>query len=272
MSSYTEIQFSITDSILRDILIAELSELDYEGFEEERGMLKAYIPAEKFDAATLDACVQPYALSYTKTVIGDRNWNEEWESNFRPVLVNDFCRIRAHFHPRAENVRYDIVITPKMSFGTGHHATTYLMIEAMAGLQWRDRHVFDFGTGTGVLAILAEQLGAGDVTAIDNDDWSIENARENLERNDCTKILLTKAERILVDKSFDIILANINRNVILQNLVPIQQHLSPKGVVLLSGLLEADEEIVLQRSQTVGLQLLSRSVRDSWLCLTMVNG
>ncbi len=125
-------------------------------------------------------------LSFSKTIIEETNWNQVWESNFDPVIVDDFVAVRAHFHEPIKNVQHEIVITPKMSFGTGHHATTYMMMQQMRELDFAGKNVFDFGTGTGVLAILAEKLGAQKVIAIDNDDWSIENADENVKRNNCT--------------------------------------------------------------------------------------
>ena len=173
------IEISIQTTELQEVLIALLAEIGYEGFEEEEGLLKAFIKEGAFDRGALETLLADYGLEYVEQRIEDRNWNAEWEANFQPVVVDGFCAIRAHFHPPMPEMEHELVITPKMSFGTGHHATTYMMLQAMRGIDLRGKRVLDFGTGTGVLAILAERLGAAEVVAIDNDDWSIENAQEN---------------------------------------------------------------------------------------------
>jgi ribosomal protein L11 methyltransferase len=271
MNIYKELSIPVSDQAKKEMLIAQLMQLGYEGFEEERMHLKAFIPARQFQEESVDALLQPAYPDYTVINIEDRNWNAEWESNFQPVLVDQFCAIRADFHPPVPGIEYDIVITPKMSFGTGHHATTYLMIQAMKALPIRNKPVFDYGTGTGVLAILAEKMGANSVAAIDNDDWSIENAIENINRNNCSKILIIKSEEIIECEGYDIILANINRNVILQNLGQMKQHLLPDGVLLLSGLLTGDQSIILEEATKHQLKLSERLEKDGWICLQLIN-
>jgi ribosomal protein L11 methyltransferase len=167
------IQVSIKTEEWQEVLIALLTEIGYEGFEQEEALLKAFINKDAFDRAALEALLGEYGVEYEEQEIGERNWNAEWEANFQPVVVDGFCAVRAHFHPPMPEVEHELVITPKMSFGTGHHATTYMMLQAMRGIDLRGKRVLDFGTGTGVLAILAERLGAAEVVAIDNDDWSI---------------------------------------------------------------------------------------------------
>jgi ribosomal protein L11 methyltransferase len=278
--NYIQITIPVPDSGIGEILIARLSELGYEGFEEEEqaastagssGRLHAFIPEDKFDAGALGPLLDQWALPFQQTLIPKKNWNEEWEKNFHPVVVGGFCAVRASFHAPVGGVIHELVITPKMSFGTGHHATTYMMMEAMQHLDFTGRKVLDFGTGTGVLAILAERLGAEKVLAIDHDDWSIENARENLAVNDCHRIIVEKMETTPSKGLFSIILANINKNVILQEFDAIRQHLADDGVILLSGLLQDDlgeiEKKAICNDLTISLH--GRMTKGNWICLRL---
>jgi ribosomal protein L11 methyltransferase len=210
-------------------------------------------------------------VHFSKTIIEETNWNEVWESNFQPVIVDLFVGIRAGFHNAIKDVEHEIVITPKMSFGTGHHATTYMMIEQMKNISFAGAAVFDFGTGTGILAILSEKLGAGKILAVDHDDWSIENAKENVVQNNCTRVEIRKADsaRVEADFRFDIILANINKNVILDNFSILAKQLSPKGVLIISGLLKEDEIDILGKIGELGLRPGIRLERHNWLCLSL---
>jgi ribosomal protein L11 methyltransferase len=215
---YIELKIEVTDSRQKEMLVAQLSVVGANGFEEEKNLLKAFIAPENYNEWEAKQIIEQTGLTYSISIIEERNWNAEWEADFKPVLVGDFCGIRAAFHKASDSVKHDIIITPKMSFGTGHHATTHMMVKAMEGLDFSNKTVFDFGTGTGVLAILAEKAGAKAITAIDNDEWSINNAIENFNSNSCHKILLSNNKEITGEGVFDIILANINRNIILQNL------------------------------------------------------
>ena len=268
---YLQITIPAADPSLQEILIAQLSTLGYEGFEQQDSSLQAFLPETSFDSDALDAFLSPHSLTYTRERLEERNWNEEWEKNFHPVVVEEFCGIRAFFHDPIPGMKHELIITPKMSFGTGHHATTYMMIQAMEYLDFRGQRVLDFGTGTGVLAILAERLGAGEVTAIDNDDWSIENARENITENNCTRITVLKADVlppiISPNSLFDIILANINKHVILEQLPAIGQHLKPGGVILFSGLLQDDENDIRKAAAGNNISISERMTKGSWICL-----
>ncbi len=255
----------------KDILVAQLSVIGFEGFEEEKNLLKAFITETAYDVLLLQPIMMQSGLEYTTSVIKYKNWNEAWETGFEPVVIENFCGIRAIFHQPVKGVEYDIIITPKMSFGTGHHATTYLMIQAMKNITVKGKSVFDFGTGTGVLAILAEKMGASAIEAIDIDEWSIENGKENLLQNQSEKILLYRSDQITGEKKYDIVLANINRNIILQHLGILQAHLSPDGVIVLSGLLVGDEEVISIKAEDFHLKLSSREERKSWICLQFVN-
>ena len=272
MPDYIEFKIEVSDNILKEILIAHLSDAGADGFEEEKDLLKAFTPMEDYLENSFEEIIEENNLKYSKSIIKDRNWNQKWESDFKPVTIEDFCTIRASFHAPDVRVKHDIIITPKMSFGTGHHATTHMMVKAMAGLDYKDKNVFDFGTGTGILAILAEKCGAQSITAIDNDEWSINNSIENFNLNNCHKILLSKQKEFIGDVIYDIILANINRNIILQNLLQIKQHLSGKGVVLLSGLLTGDEPVIVAAAARENLRLLEKSEMSGWICLLMVQG
>lgn len=177
-----------------ELLVPALEAIGFEGFVEEDEVLKAYIPEDKWDQAAFEQFAQEHLSEeqrkgLLRNDLEERNWNEAWESSFEPVVIGDFCAIRADFHLPVEGVEQEIIITPKMSFGTGHHATTHLMIEYMESLPMEGGSVVDFGTGTGVLAILASKLGAKEVWAVDNDTWSIENAQENVKRNDADVLL-----------------------------------------------------------------------------------
>jgi len=264
------IEITIHTTELQEILVALLGEIGYEGFHQEENALKAYIGESAFDKAALQQVLEPFHLSYEEQQLPERNYNEEWEKNFQPVIVDDFCAIRAHFHAPIPGVEHELVITPKMSFGTGHHATTHMMIQAMQKLQWNGKRVLDFGTGTGVLAILAEKLGAADILGIDNDDWSIANAQENMENNECKRITISKIDTLkAVNGKFDIILANINKHVILAELDEIGQHLGKGGVILLSGLLENDYQDIENESVKNEVSISLKMTKGAWICLQL---
>ncbi|MBL7739826.1 MAG: 50S ribosomal protein L11 methyltransferase [Chitinophagaceae bacterium] len=267
MSKYVQIEFVAVSTEQKNILIATLAASGFEGFEENDTALKAFIPENVCSISLVNEIADRLQVSFNKTVIEETNWNEVWESNFDPVIVDDFVAVRAEFHEPAKGVEHEIVITPKMSFGTGHHATTHMMVQQMRLIDFRNKTVFDFGTGTGVLAILAEKLGAKEVLAIDIDEWSIENANENIRRNHCSRISLQKAASVNVDNSFDVILANINKNVILDNFSTMVNSLNPGGILLLSGLLPEDKDDIFRKNEEYSLHLIRTDVRANWLCI-----
>jgi ribosomal protein L11 methyltransferase len=269
MAEYIQLQFQDISADQSSMLIASLSEAGYEGFEENDNELKAFIASDNFNKETTDHIARQLNVNFSLSTIKETNWNEVWESNFKPVIVEDFVAIRADFHEPVPGVEHEIVITPKMSFGTGHHATTYMMIRQMKDINFNNKTVFDFGTGTGILAILAEKLGAAHVLAIDNDDWSIANSRENILQNNAARIEIKKGDTAAVGSSFDIILANINKNVIMDNFQVLAKQLSEGGVLIISGLLTDDERDIIAMGQKVGLRLLHRLERHNWLSLNM---
>lgn len=252
-----------------DLVFALVNEaLSSEGVEELDNQLKFYFKQEAFNATLFASIVNGTGLSYTQSQLQEQNWNQLWEENFQPVAVEDFVYIRADFHPPAsDNYMHEIVITPKMSFGTGHHATTYIMLARMRNLSFTGKSVIDFGTGTGILAIMAVKLGATDVTAIDYDDWCIVNSRENFERNQTPGILLTQADTFPAFRKFDIILANINRNIIVDNFDRMAIALTKGGMLVVSGLLESDRDEIVKLASQYHLVVKGEIHKNNWICL-----
>lgn len=267
MNNYIEIKIENISEEQSEMLIAQLNELDFNGFEEGENSLTAFIEEEKFDEEKLKQIISTHSLSYEKKFIQQKNWNEEWEKNFEPAIVDDFVAIRAEFHQPIKNVEHEIIITPKMSFGTGHHATTYTMIQQMRNIDFNNKTVFDFGTGTGILAILAEKLGAKNIIAIDNDEWSINNAKENVERNNCMCIQLFLSSILSSKEKFDVVLANINKNVILDNFKNLKNLLSQNGQLLVSGLLVEDEADIIAAAVKNKLKHTTRIGSNKWISI-----
>ena len=271
MSTTIQVSIDVLDEAVKDILIAELAALGFDGFEETETGLFSYIELVRFDSelsSGLDELVKRYGVTYTSATIDKQNWNALWESNFEPVLVDDFVGVRANFHPPFNGgVEHDIIITPKMSFGTGHHGTTYSVMQLMRGIDFANKSVFDFGTGTGLLAILAHKLGAGDILAVDNDDWCIENASENITVNNTQSIEIQKVDNAKLNKKFNIIIANINKNIILDNLAFLAEATVPGGVVLLSGLLVEDEPEIEAACAALGWKHQETRTRNNWIAL-----
>ncbi|MGE5108753.1 MAG: 50S ribosomal protein L11 methyltransferase [Sphingobacteriales bacterium] len=264
MASYIQVTISNVNAEQSEIMIALLADIGYEGFEEGEWFLSAFINKEDFNEELLKDILTPHQLNFSKELIAEKNWNEEWEKNFEPVRVDDFCAVRAGFHQPITNVQHEVIITPKMSFGTGHHATTYMMIKSMQDINFKDKSVLDFGTGTGVLAILAEKLIAGAIYAIDNDEWSITNAKENIEINNCSAITVELKDNLNTLPSFDIVLANINRNVLMDTMDSIAAIVKPTGMVLLSGFYEEDVVMLVQKADEFELKLVSSLSRNKW--------
>ena len=271
MSTTIQISIDITDAAVKDIMIAELADLGFDGFEETETGLFSYIDSARFDGeltSGLEELVNRYGLTYTSNAIDKQNWNALWESNFEPVLVDDFVGVRANFHDSFNGVvEHDIIITPKMSFGTGHHGTTYSVMQLMRGIDFANKSVFDFGTGTGLLAILAHKLGAVDILAVDNDDWCIENASENIVVNNTQSIEIQKVDNAKLNKKFNIIIANINKNIILDNLEFLAAATLPGGDVLLSGLLTEDEADIQAACLALGWKHQETRTKNNWIAL-----
>jgi len=269
--AYTKFIFNIPcnqETGLADILIAELDNVGFSGFEEGEEILTAYIDNTLIETDNINELAQRYGITYKQEPVEEKNWNEEWEKDFKPVIVGDFCTVRAHFHEMPVHTQHEVVITPKMSFGTGHHATTRLMIKHMEHIGFAGTSVLDFGTGTGVLAIVAEKLGAANILAIDNDEWSVNNTLENIERNGCSRISVEQGSLENVKKaSFNVILANINRNILLQYMQPMYSLLNEGGTLLMSGLLTEDKSIVTDAAVAAGFALTGSDELNNWITL-----
>ena len=259
-----------TPEELTDIITAELSQVGYDTFMETENGLCAYITEDIFSEAALQAVLQKYqqvaALPYSTDKIPHQNWNEEWEKNFEPLLISGICSVRASFHPRPENVPYDIVINPKMSFGTGHHETTTLMIQNQLELEQVNKRVLDMGCGTGILAILAVKLQAREVVAVDIEDWTVENARENAALNQTqVEVRLGNIDVVRHDQPYDIILANINRNVLLADIPVYATLLCPGGSLVMSGFYTEDLDAILAVSLANNLVYRSKRDKNNWV-------
>ncbi len=271
---YHSYKFSCTIS-QSEILIALLSENNFEGFQEEENFLTAYISSDENISAELIQQIESFGIKFpSPEIIPDKNWNEEWESKITPIEINDLVLIRTEFHNVEKNFPYEIIIQPKMSFGTGHHATTHMMIELMLENKndFKDATVFDFGAGTGILSIMAEQLGAKEILSIDNEDWAFENMIENYARNKSVKCIPVLSDKPPASENkFDIILANINRNVILEFLPALKQTLKPLGNIFCSGFLPEDEIVIMQAAEKLNLKFSNRKFRENWMALVFKN-
>ncbi|PTX22863.1 ribosomal protein L11 methyltransferase [Pontibacter mucosus] len=254
-----------------DILTAELGELGFDAFVETEDGFSAYVEEEKYNQQDLEEVLARYAdfvqVEYTVQKIERQNWNEEWERNFEPLFIGGQVSVRASFHEKPAEAKYDIVINPKMSFGTGHHETTTLMIENQLTLDHQGKRVLDMGCGTGILAIMAGELGAAEIVAVEIEDWTVENARENAELNGYAGIdvRLGGAETIAGDAPYDIILANINRNVLLEDMPAYKAVLKPGGYLLLSGFYTEDLPMIQQRCEELDLTYGSHRVKNNWV-------
>ena len=269
---YIEVTFNIHPlQPFADILTANLADIGFDSFIEENNQLKAYVQEKDFSEEEVKNVItelEEVTIDYTIQHIQEQNWNAEWEKNFPSVEVGTFCRIRAPFHEQQGSFVHEILIEPKMSFGTGHHATTYLMIESMQHLGLGGKSVLDMGCGTGVLAILAEMEGAEQVLAIDIEEWAYENTKENIERNNCSRVRVEKGGAELIPiHSFDVVLANINRNILLRDLPVYVQSMKPAAKLLLSGFFESDVDVLKSKAKELHLQFKDQKKKDDWCLL-----
>jgi len=269
---YLSLSFTGLSEDQKDVLSGLLSDAGFDGFEEkDPDIFSAFGNSILIQKEKLEEVLRLTGLVGTTEIIPEKNWNEEWERSFEPVIIPGKVAVRASFHAPVANVKHEIIITPKMSFGTGHHATTYLMMEEMMKYDFNGKSVFDFGTGTGILAILAEQLGADNVFAIDNDEWSIDNASENIAMNNCNKIKISLNNSWDSNKKFDIILANINKGVILDNREFLIRSLVKEGLLMLSGLLSSDQKDIEAAFESTLDKPLFINEKNNWISLTFRN-
>lgn len=278
MNDYIEVRLDTEpcNETITDVLAALLCEEGYESFVPDEDGLTAYIKKEDFNAETLDRIIAqspiPLKATYTFSTVEGEDWNKEWEKNyFQPIIVDDRCVIHSSFHTNIPNMEYDIVIDPKMAFGTGHHQTTSLIIEQLLNIDLTGLAVIDMGTGTGILAILTAMRGAKRVDAIEIDEFAYTNAVENVAINHHPEInvILGDAAKLQGIDPADIFIANINRNIICGDLSEYAKALKPGGTIILSGFYEEDISVIMTSAEPLGLQETGHTVKDRWTCLRL---
>ncbi len=271
-SIYIEYNFIVVpNEPATEILIAELGTVGFESFVENDEGVTAYIQKQDWNEDILkDIFIlssTEFKITYIKREVEQTNWNAEWEKNFNPIQVEDRVSIRAPFH-KNPNLKFDIVIEPKMSFGTGHHETTHMMVQHLLALDLKGKKVLDMGCGTGILAIFAEMKGAAPIDAIDIDAWCYENSIENVQRNNCNSISVYEGDSSLLEnKQYDVIIANINRNILLNDMETYTKCLNKNGVLLLSGFYQEDISIIDEEVSKYKLSLDKTIQRNNWVAL-----
>lgn len=269
---YSSVAFtsSTMEDWQRDLLIDALATIGYDTFEDVEQGFVGYIPTANLDLQALQTLLMQEAvgfdIAYTIQEVEDRNWNELWESNFRPIIVDDMCYVRATFHEPRPDIPYEIVIDPKMSFGTGHHQTTSMMLSYILENNFTGKSVLDMGCGTGILAILAVKRGAKQVLAIDYDEVCVESVKENKLLNNIEPIIpALGSEEQLEGKLFDVILANINRNILIEQLTQYGLSMKSDGELYISGFYEGEDlEMIVQKAQSVGFDYQHKKLQDRW--------
>jgi ribosomal protein L11 methyltransferase len=270
---YLEFKINCLDEF-REILIAELSEIGFDSFLETEEGIDAYTLQDGFDREAFDAIIARYAaetqLTVSEGILPKVNWNEEWEKNYDPIPVDDLVYVRASFHAPVAGFKHEIVINPKMSFGTGHHATTYQMLRHQGKINHQGKRVLDVGSGTGILAIMAAILGASSVEAFDIDDWCVDNGNENFALNQVNiQMGLGTIREVNPQGKFDIVLANINKNVLLDEMSIYANLLVDQGYLLLSGFYTEDIVDLEACTEPLGFRLLDQGSKDNWAALIL---
>ncbi len=277
---YTAVNFVSADieEWQKDLLIAELGDIGFDTFEDSEDGFVGYIPSSNLDIQALETLllvqVSDYQLDYTVNDIEEQNWNTLWESNFNPILVDDTCYVRATFHEPKPTYDYEIVIDPKMSFGTGHHQTTSMMLSFILANDFEGKRVLDMGCGTGILAILAAKRGAASLLAVDYDPICVDSVEENKQLNNITNLESRLGSKdVIVDGKYDVILANINRNILLDQLDTYASVLELGGELYLSGFYEGEDlDILRSKCEAIGFSFQEKKVMDSWCAAKFVKG
>ena len=254
-------------SDLQELLVAQLSEIGFDGFEQTDTSLIAYIEEGDYKEVDLQLILNQHGITSSESMLERTNWNAVWESNFQPIQIGNRLGVRAHFHPPIPDVEQEIIITPKMSFGTGHHATTSLVMEMMFAINLQNHSLLDFGTGTGILAILGKMLGAKNILAVDNDDWCIENALENCKVNQASDIEVQLSDKPIIGRNFDTILANINRHILLEHLPALVKQMNAGVQLIISGLLIEDGPELDAFCKNLGLVATAQGEKNGWIAL-----
>lgn len=272
---YTRLQAKCS-SELSEILMAELSQVGFDSFMETQSGFEAYAEQEQYDKEEVNSILDRYqklsSFQFSFDRIEKKNWNEEWEKNYQPINVEGMCLVRAEFHKPEKSFPYEIIITPKMSFGTGHHQTTYLMIKNQLDIDHKNKRVMDAGCGTAILSVMASKLGAAEVEAFDIDEWSVINGEENKTLNETRNIRLQQGSinQVELNGKFDIILANINKNVLIDEIKIYNEYLKAGGLMLLSGFYNHDIADLLNEVCALKLREQKRDERETWACLLLV--
>ena len=272
-----QIDINITDPELNNgIVISELSDIEYDGFWETNEGISAFIEESKYDEDKLNQVINKYDFvnEFNAISVEDINWNAEWESNYSPINVEDDCLIRSPFHPEDPTFLFEVIIQPQMSFGTGHHDTTYLMVKHLLMENLEQQVILDIGCGTGVLSILAEKMGAEVIWAIDNDDWAYKNTISNCLLNATENVSIKYGDATSIpNRSFDFILANINKNVLISDMKKYTKKLSKGGKILFSGFFEIDLSDMKKVIEKTGLKIDYTDVKNEWAFIkcTLVN-
>lgn len=267
--------FKPKNEIVSDILMSVLGDVGFESFVEEDDVLKAYIQQSLFNKEELQTSINQFpievdAVDYTYTEAEDKDWNEEWEKNFfKPIIIDDLCAIHSTFHTDIPKVKYDIIINPQMAFGTGHHETTSLILNELLQMDLQNKAVLDMGCGTSILAILASKRGAKPITAIDIDSWCVDNSKDNCRLNQITDIDIKLGDASILkdEKPFNLVIANINRNILLQDMDKYVQVLQEKGKLLMSGFYTEDIAILQEKAESLGLHFVKTNHKNNWACL-----
>lgn len=270
---YRIYSFEINEKI-KDLILVDLLEAGFDSFEENENLLDGFIADDAVDKSKeleIEEIAEKFNTPFTWKFLEDQNWNSLWEQGFKPVKINDFCYIRADFHPPQEGIRFDLVINPKMAFGTGHHETTFMVMSFMENIQFSGKKVLDYGCGTGILAILASKLQCKEVWAIDYDPHSVENAEENAEVNQIENIHILEGDLdVLKENNFDIILANINKNVLLRSMAKLSSLIKPEGILILSGILNTDKPILIESAESHGFDIQDSQSLGEWTALKLL--
>ncbi len=275
MNMYSTRLQVVCDPEFSEILMAEIVEAGFDTFMETEKGFEAYVEGDNFDRELLSQLQEKYKhvnpLLFFQDQIQKQNWNEEWEKNVDPIFVDDKCLVRAAFHKIEKKYPYEIIITPKMSFGTGHHQTTHLMISRQMKMNHQGKRVMDAGCGTAILSIMASKLGAKEVEAFDIDEWSVINGVENTENNGCANIHIQqgKIDEVKLTGKFDIILANINKNILLQEMHHYASYLEKGSLLLLSGFYTHDIEDLKSEASKYDLKEIAHDERETWACLLL---
>ena len=269
---YIEIHINVDEGD-QEIFLAKLMDLPIDSVWQKEDSVVLYFEDTSLSGNVLEEIKsQTSEANYTLKVLQseNKNWNRLWEESFSPITINNFCYIRAEFHPEETSCEYTITINPKMAFGTAHHPTTYMMMQSMSSLDFKAKRILDFGCGTGILSVLGEKLGSKDIVAIDYDEKAVSNTQEHIEINKSKHIEVVQADipSLLEFGTFDVILANINRHVLLNSVTQLSQISQAGGLILISGILNTDQELILETYQNNGFDYLTHLQREDWMCYT----